>query len=153
MKKLFEKLQDETAFIERQRARQQLPVWLRILLPVVFLGVTFFIAAMFVICASKAYHALHAGLPQLLASEGSITLTQALVIFPSFLIGVSLSLPVSNILLWLIPPVRKMLDENAQGVPGASFREGMKTGIKALIFVALPSFAVFLLGVWSPWLS
>lgn len=153
MKKLFENLVSRTAFLERQSARHRLPNWLSLLLPVVFLCIAFSIAAALVVYASKAYHHFHPKLPELLASSGPVTLAQGLVLFSSLLIGVSLSVPVSNIVLWLIPPVRRILDENAKGLPGASFKEGMKAGMKALIFVALPCVAVLLLGIWSPWLS
>ncbi|MCC7037007.1 MAG: hypothetical protein IT560_06815 [Alphaproteobacteria bacterium] len=153
MKKLFENHISGTAFLERQRARRRLPNWLRISLPVIFLSVAFSVAAILVVCASWAYHHFHPDMPQLLASSGPITLAQGLILFSCFLIGITLSLPLSNIFLWLIPPVRRILDENAQGLPGASFKESMKAGMKALIFVALPSAVILFLGIWSPWLS
>ncbi len=121
-------------------------------MPFVFLGVAFGIATGFIVSAANLYQLLHPEFPPLL-SQGSITLAQALILFPSLLAGICLSVTASNLLLWFIRPVREILDQHAQGIPGASFKEGMKAGRLLAIFIALPALILIFLGVWSPWAS
>ncbi|MDI1229256.1 MAG: hypothetical protein PSY14_16370 [bacterium] len=152
MKNIFKKRIFSDSFRLRQASRNNLPNWLRFLLPFVFLVVAFGIAAGLAMSAARLHQMLNPELPPLMLSD-SLTIAQALILFPSLLAGISLSVTASNIFLWLIPPVRKVLDRNAQGVPGASFKEGMRTGKQAALFIALPALVLLCLGIWMPWAS
>lgn len=152
MKKTFKKRTFTDTFRLRQASRNNLPKWLLFLLPIVFLVVAFGIAAGLAISAARLHQLMNPELPRLMSSD-SLTLAQALILFPSLLAGISLSVTASNVFLWLIPPVRKILDLNAQGVPGASFKESMKAGKQAALFIALPALILLWLGIWMPWAS
>ncbi|MDF3024497.1 MAG: hypothetical protein K0R10_1858 [Alphaproteobacteria bacterium] len=152
MKNVFEKYFVANAFRQRQANRGKLPKWLLFLMPFVFLGVAFSIATGLIVSAANLYRLLHPEFPPLL-SQGSITLAQALILFPSLLAGICISVSASNLLLRLIKPIRKILDQNTQGVSGASFKEGMMAGKQLAIFVGLPALVLILLGIWAPWAS
>jgi hypothetical protein len=143
---------DNEDFRKRQGARLRLPVWLRFAMPIVLMSFMLATTALIVIVANKMFITLH---PEAMPPFGhrTLTLTQVFLLFPPFMIGLPSSIILGNLFLWLIPPVRRILDQNARGVPGASFSQGMAAGRKMMIFAAVPGLILTFVGVWSPWLG
>jgi hypothetical protein len=48
-----------------------------------------------------------------------------LLLMPLFFAAISLSAIISNYLVWIIPPLRKIFSKEAEGVKGTSFPEAM----------------------------
>jgi hypothetical protein len=86
-----------------------------------------------------------------LLANGPMTWAQALTLLPAFLVGVTTSLLFANIGLWLIPPVRRILDKNATDVPGAGFTDALRAARLAMVYVGLPAFVLVIVAGWSPW--
>lgn len=60
---------------------------------------------------------------------------------------------IGNFLVWLIPPVRKVLDEEAKPFPSTSFINSQKQLLK-LAYVLVPvSIALAIVGALMPWYS
>jgi hypothetical protein len=100
---------------------------------------------LFFVTANHLYHSFH---PNRSHSDEII----GLILVPTFLAGVSLGgLLLANVFLWHIPPIRGILDANARGVRGGSFRDAMKTAWQALLFMAFPSILLAFVLAYSPW--
>ena len=143
------KLLDEQ-FRRRQDARGRLPKWLAMLMPAVFSVFTLGTTALIVFLANRAFLFIHPELPAPFLDD-AITWTQILLFIPPFMVGVSSSIISANFFLWLIRPVRLILDQSARGIAGSSFAQAMSTGKQALLFAGTPGLILTLLGIWSPW--
>jgi hypothetical protein len=58
--------------------------------------------------------------------------------------AVALGFMLGNILIWLIPPARRVLDAEARGYPGTSFGESMRGLLKICLWALPIGFAVAL---------
>jgi hypothetical protein len=132
-------------FLRRQAARLALPVWLRILMPVTFLGTAFSVTGGLFWAIIKIRLKFRPEFSPLIPPPGSPpTAAFALVSLGAFIFAVCLSIVISNLLVGSVPAVRGILDKNAEGVPGGSFEAAMSQGWKAIAFVGLPCLALAL---------
>lgn len=84
----------------------------------------------------------------LLKSQG---LGAVLTAISPFFGALSLAMTIGNFLVWLIPPVRRILDEEARLFPSTRYRNGQKQLFKiALVFVPL-SFMFSVIGALLEW--
>jgi hypothetical protein len=74
-----------------------------------------------------------------------------LILFPAFFAAVTPGLMAANLALRLIPPVKSALDQNAHGVPGASYRNAMHDLGKASAFLVPIGLALALIAAAQPW--
>lgn len=65
--------------------------------------------------------------------------------------AIPLSLLLGNLLVWFIPPARRMLDYEASNVPGTSFVESQKQLLKIAYVVVPISYGLAFIGVLLPW--
>jgi hypothetical protein len=131
-------------FQQRQAARMRLPVWLALLMPLMVISC----AAAIVICSIAVSVALHRSLhPGVTLSEGTI----GLVMIASLIGLYPPALMLLNMLLHSIPALRRILDENSKGVPGASYRKSMDQLRKVAIILTPPALLVTLIGAIEPW--
>lgn len=95
---------------ERRMAKAKLPSWLRFLELILFVG--FWIG----IVIFTLFHIvkIHAG------PMSGIELIEGLLVFVT---AIPMAGLLCNFVLWLIPPTRKISEENAKGIQGASFSE------------------------------
>ncbi len=129
-------------FAARQVARRRIPPWLALAMPFVFLAFSFGVAFVVFRAAWHIHDAYHAGFQDV----------APLVFAASFLAGVPLGgMFLGNLFLWLIPPVRRVLDANAEGVKGLSFCAGMKAAQQATLFISLPAIVTAFLLAYAPW--
>jgi hypothetical protein len=76
-----------------------------------------------------------------------------LIIVPGLLAAIPVSFIWTNIVCWLVPPVRRANDKAFHRVPGGSFRE-TTGGLAKSVAVLLPICATLtLIGVFAPWLN
>ena len=81
---------------------------------------------------SKGYTVLLATLP---LGIGSLPL--------GFLVG--------NMVVWLIPPIRRVLDQEARPFPETSFLSAQRGLWQGVIYLTLPCVALAILGTFLPW--
>jgi len=131
-------------FAARQEARDRLPGWLKaIMLPTIFFS--WFVSMALLIFVGLAVHEwLH---PRSRAPEGMV----ALLFFASFATGVVPAFVLANYLLWIIPPIRRALDKNARGVPGASFQAANRALLRVARFSVPISFLIWIAAAVDPW--
>ena len=134
-------------FAQRQAARRRLPRWVLWLQMV--MSIVSFVAALFV--GLQIFLALHR------LAHGDFDLS-APINAAGFcmLFGAALALPAPalmlvNLILVQIGPLRRIFDQNAKGVPGASYSEAMKGLWKFTKIVTPSGFALGLLGALEPW--
>ena len=60
-------------------------------------------------------------------------------------------LMLGNLVLWIVPPVRRHLDTNARGVKGLGFRENMLSFAKAAAISVPAAFVLVMIGAVDPW--
>lgn len=115
---------------ERRIAKAKLPSWLR------FLEFILFISFWVGIIIFTLFHIvkIHSG------PVSGFELIEALLIFVT---AVPIAGLLCNFILWLIPPVRKISEDNAKGIHGASFAEANK-GLAKFILIMAVVWAVFL---------
>jgi hypothetical protein len=132
----------EEDFQLRQAARRRLPPWLALVMPFTFLVSSFGSTFVLYEAVAAARASLRPELPSLLpTTRGPAQFVFVGLLFLLFVAGACFSIVLSNLFMAAIPPVRKILDDNAKAVPGYSFAEGMAQGRKAVLYVALPAVA------------
>ena len=132
------------AFLARSAARERLPRWLALLQMLTGLVFCAGTVILFLLLAYEMHSILHSGHK---ASGPAL----ALMFFSSFFAALAPGFMAANAVLWIVPPVRRALNENAIGVEGASFRSSMRDLWK-IARIALPiGFALALLGAIEPW--
>lgn len=136
----------------RQEAREALPGHLKVLLPLTYLGISFGLAFIAVRAAMTLRLTLRPDLQAILPpSNAPVTIEFIIALLASFFAGACFAIILVNALLWLVPTVRRVLNDNSRGIPGASFAQSMRTGLKAILFVALPCLLLLAIVALSPW--
>jgi hypothetical protein len=88
--------------------------------------------------------------PQKHFQQNMTKLGQILMVLPLFFPAIAVGMMAANLLVWLIPSARKVLNREAAAHAGADFRSGMKQlGIAAVILAAV-AFPLSLLGAIDP---
>jgi hypothetical protein len=115
---------------QRAIARRRLPVWLALLMPFIAL---FFVFGTTLVCILAAAYVHNVLYPETTwrAMGGA---AQFLIFAAAFIMGLAPGLIFANAALWIVRPVRQILDANAEGVKGLSFYEGMSGLIKVAAF-------------------
>ena len=138
-----------SGFGARQRARGRLPVSLGIVMPFTFLTCVFGLTFLSAYGWIELHLALHPGVTFRTLSGFPF----ALMTFPMFVGCVGPGGILANVILYLIPFVRRPLDENAKGVPGASFRAGVSALARVTKYALPIALILGLVGAVSPWSS
>ncbi len=132
-------------FAGRQTARLGLPLWLRVLVPLLGIGCVFGLTAAIFGSATLLHRALHTPGAKIVGS------TYALMFFPSFLAALAPGFLVANFLLRLIPPARRALEKAAADVPRASYRDATRDLVRLATVLVPLGLLLALLGVVEPW--
>jgi hypothetical protein len=117
-------------------------------MPVTALGFEFGTTAAFVAGMNALHSVLHppgtlwAALP---------AVAGLLIFFGSFAAALAPGLILANLALWLIPSVRKALDKNASGVPGASFKSSVRQLARLALYLTSVGLITALIGAVEPW--
>jgi len=119
----------------RAAARRRLPVWLALLMPFIGLFFVFCITVALGLIGIHVYQVLHPRLPQD---------TISLIFGGAFIAAIAPGFIVANLALWLVPPIRQILDANAKGARRLSFLEGIK-GLVKVGLVTVPVGLVLIL--------
>ncbi|GEM_PF-6214357 len=137
---------DIEEFQLRQKARDSLPWWLKVIMPTTFLFFTF--CGAFLVCffASILYAHSHPNFSSLFLDK-DLNVACLIVLFCSFIVGLSVSLFLSNYVLRRIAPIRNILDAAAQGVPGAGYENAIRFAGKFFIYGAVPALFVLIVAV------
>jgi hypothetical protein len=138
---------DVSSFRKRKQARAGWPAWLRVLMPFLVLTSIFALAAFLVVTFWSLHRVFHPQVTFGFAPGYSVVL----IILPSFIGSMPLAMMVLNFVLSCIPPLRRIFDENAKGVPGTSFREAQKQLFKLAKIVSFPALAIAFVGALEPW--
>ncbi len=134
-------------FQERQAARDRLPSWAKLaqfliwipswLLPA-FVWFGFFITDQ---------HLLH---PQV--SEKELSLGTGIIAFSALFGTMPIGFMLTNLVLWMVPPLRRVNELSEKGVSGMSFKDATEDLISvAKILMPVCAVAGFV-GSWEPWL-
>jgi hypothetical protein len=119
----------------RAAARQRPPAWLALMMPFIAMFSVFCIMAVLVLVAIQLVHLGHLQLQPR---------TMALIFLGAFVAAIAPGLMFANIALRVVPSIRKMLDINAGGTRGASFRASMK-GLAAVALITVTAGLVLIL--------
>jgi hypothetical protein len=133
-------------FEKRQTARQSLPLWLRFLMPTLFLFNAFAAAFLFFLLLSLLRLAIRPDLGPLIDPAKTATSLSAALTFALltavFFAGVSSSIFVSNLILGSIPAALRTLERSSAENATPNYRAAMATGRKALIYATLPCLVI-----------
>ena len=77
--------------------------------------------------------------------------TVLLAILPLGIGSLPLGFLVGNIVVWLIPSIRRVLDQEARPFPETSFLSAQRGLRQGVIYLTLPCFALAALGTLLPW--
>ena len=137
----------ERDFGARQAARMRLPAWLRVLMPLMGISCLLGLTAASVALLWSLHRAVH---PQISLRTVSSP-AMLLMAVASITAAAPTAFILLNALLRAVPPVRRALDENSRGVPGASYKASMRQlGRAALLLVPL-ALLLGLIGALEPW--
>jgi hypothetical protein len=64
-----------------------------------------------------------------------------------------LAMIIGNFVVWLIPPARRMLDEEAKPIPSTSFINSQKQLLKLAYIIVPVSLVLSIIGAVMPWFS
>jgi hypothetical protein len=134
-------------FTARSAARGRLPAWLKVAAPLLSLVSVFTLVAL-LFAAANAIHSLARPGVTLATAAGP---SELLMFLGSFVAALAPGFLIANLALWAVPPTRRVLDQNAKGVPGASFRRSMMGLSKLAIVLTAPGLGLALLGAIEPW--
>ena len=116
---------------ERRIAKAKLPSWLK------FLELILFIVFWVGITLLVMPHIINGHLPSMRPGF------QGIEIFLFLISIVPIAGLLCNLVLWLIPPARRVSQENAKGIPGASFSES-NIGLAKFLLVMAVVWIIFL---------
>jgi hypothetical protein len=72
-----------------------------------------------------------------------------LMVFAIFPGAIGLGFVTANIIMWLIPPARRAFEAEAQGHPGTSFKDAMKSLGKFTAWALSGGLVIALVAAWS----
>lgn len=125
----------------------RIPYWLRLLVPFLIISFVLALSAGCVTLLWSLHRALHPEIAFRAVSRSAFIL----MFFPSFFGAMAPAAMLLNLLFRRIPPLRKIFENNAKGVRGASYRESMNGLRKATALFVPPALALALLGAVEPW--
>ena len=134
-------------FHERQAARDRLPSWAKTAqLLILFvcwpvLGLAWF----------AAFKALYDFLHPHLDAFRMIPSCAGIIAFSALFGTIPLALLAVNLVLWLVPPLRRANESAAQNVPGMTFRTANEDLLSVAQFLTPASAVAGLVGAWGPW--
>ena len=149
MPRVIEKLKTYSrGFPKRQAGRRRLAWWAVLFqfavqwpsLGAIYLGWYFGFSIL--------HHAIHPGAVQF---SDVMSWSEGLMMFPGFPVALLTSLVWTNIVCWLVPPVRRANDDAFHGVRGGSFREATGSLAKGAAITVPICILVALIGAWEPW--
>jgi len=126
--------------------RKALPTWLVALTPISALSCVLGLAFGMFYIGNRVHSLAH---PAVALATSSPT-SEGMMFFGSFAAAVGPGLIGANVLLWLLPPARKAFVDEAEGVPGGSFKEKMGGLAKVVLLLTVPGVAVALIGALEP---
>jgi hypothetical protein len=127
----------------------QLPIWLRLLMPLMVMSSVLALTAGSVALLWSLHRALHPGISFGVMSGGAF----ALIFFPSFFGVLAPALMLLNLCVRGVPPLRRIFEENSKGVHGASYQDSMSR-LRKLAMVLVPlALVLALIGAVEPWAS
>jgi hypothetical protein len=134
MARLSKRIRDYAdGYPERQAARDRLPNWAKFAQFLIW--VPLFVGIF--LCWFDAFnHLLHFFRPAIPFGKAD-GLAESLIAFPGLFAAGLVSLIATNLVLWLIPPLRRANENAAEGVPDMSFRNATGSLLKgAYLFFA-----------------
>ena len=134
-----------SGFQARQAARMRLPLWLGLLMPLMFMSTVLTLTAGSIALLWSVHQAVHPGIS--FRAGGAFVLMS----FASFFGVLAPALMLLNLGLHAIPPLRRIFEENSKGVPGASYDKAMSGVRKAAAILVPPSLLLALIGAIEPW--
>lgn len=124
----------ETRIAEAQgRAKRRKSKWNLLLIPLglISIAVTWFLLANFIASVHRLYY------PSQHFGQSKSNLGGILMFVPILVPSITVGFMLSNCIIWCILPARKVLDQEAKGVKGASFRKSMRD-LAIITAVVLP---------------
>ena len=131
----------------RQAARDRLPGWAKALVPTTALLFISGSTALLIVFTLPLHDLLHGGAPRRQPDVAVV-----LILAASFVTAIIPGLVLANYALWLIPPIRRTLEQNSRGVPGASFKAANRALLKVARFsipVGLVALVVGVIDLWA----
>ena len=125
----------------------RLPVWVRLLMPLMVMSTVLALTAGSVAVLWSLHRTVHPGISFGKMSGGAF----ALMFFPSFLGVVVPALMLLNLCLHGIPALRRTFEQTSKGVPGASYEESMSGLRKFAVVLVPPALLLALIGAIEPW--
>ncbi len=135
----------------QERAKRRKSPWNLILIPIGIAGTSFFYYIQFnVLWSFHVYvYPNHSGrLSEFWREGGSATtfISSFLLATPIFFSSLVLGMMMANVLLWFVPPIRKIFENEARGIKGVLFSETMKSLGKVALYVVPTCFLLGLIG-------
>jgi hypothetical protein len=133
-------------FQARFAARSHLPVWLALLMPLTGLFLTFTLTFLCLIIFEYIHFLLHP-----IVKPFHFGFSDLLIFISSVLTSIIPALMLGNIIFSHVPPIKLILEQNAQNVPGASYNQSMQ-GLKKAILILVPiGITLSLIGAFELW--
>lgn len=143
LKNIAEELSSE-GYIGRaqQRASRRRSLWNLVLIPFVFGGAALVTIALFQVMwhIHVTIYPDHVNQLREFWGEGvsaASFISSLLLLLPLMIASFPISMLITNSVVWLIPPARRALDKEAEGVKWASFRESMQ-GLWSITRILVP---------------
>jgi hypothetical protein len=119
MVKLSERVRNfPRGFQERQAARDRLPVWAKLAQFLIWLPTWLSLAFIWFVLFVSIQHLVN---PQ--ASEKELSFGIAIIAFSALFGTMPIGLMLTNLVLWSVPPLRRVNELSGKGVPGVSFKD------------------------------
>ncbi|MBX3024560.1 hypothetical protein KF840_06580 [bacterium] len=131
----------------RERAKRRKSPW-NLLLPVAVLAVWIPTLLLTLVGIDRIHRLLYPE-QSLPAQPGGVAVLLATL--PVVLGTIPVALFVGNVLVWFVPPARRVLDAEATAHPGTSFAPSQRALLKLSAWSVPPTFALSALGALLPW--
>ena len=148
MVKLSERVRNfPRGFQERQAARDRLPSWAKLAQFLIWLPSWLLLAFVWFVFFVSIQHLFH---PQ--APEKELSFGTGIIAFSALFGTMPIGFVLTNLVLWRVPPLRRVNELSGKGVPGMSFKDATGDLISiAKILMPVCALAGFV-GAWEPWL-
>ncbi len=148
MSRVIKKLRSYQAdFPKRQAARQRLPWWAVLFQLTIAISGLGGLAMGWLFGFEALYHIVHPSIPLFEPRFPS----GGLMAFPGIVAAIFISVILTNVVIRLVPPVRRANEEAFRGVRSGSFRESTGSLAKGAAIVVPLCIVIALIGVWEPW--